>query len=189
MRLFNPAVAGRALIKRSLRRYNDVHFIPRRLAVRWLIKLISAFTIFICLAGIAFADYPGLVFDWQPFVVKNHLELNQPWDNIMPENLSAYKGIRGQFDYIDDLSPSDLKTISYPSEVNIKKSALSNIKVTFSPVDSFMLPGDEISSRGKDGKLFRVTRTLPSLFRNPSQEMTLETIKLIEPQINLGFEF
>jgi len=35
---FNPAVAGRALILRSLLRYNDVHFIPRQLAARWLIE-------------------------------------------------------------------------------------------------------------------------------------------------------
>ncbi|MGV8057034.1 MAG: patatin-like phospholipase family protein [Smithellaceae bacterium] len=34
---FNPAIAGRALICRSLLRYKDVHFIPRQLAARWLI--------------------------------------------------------------------------------------------------------------------------------------------------------
>jgi hypothetical protein len=37
---FNPAVAGRALILRSLLRYNDVHFIPRQLAARWLIIIV-----------------------------------------------------------------------------------------------------------------------------------------------------
>jgi hypothetical protein len=36
--LFNPAAAGRALILRSLLRYDDVHFIPRQLAARWLIN-------------------------------------------------------------------------------------------------------------------------------------------------------
>jgi hypothetical protein len=35
--IFNPAAAGRALILRSVLRYNDVHFIPRQLAARWLI--------------------------------------------------------------------------------------------------------------------------------------------------------
>ena len=40
---FNPAVAGRALILRSLLRYNDVHFIPRQLAARWLIVIAPVF--------------------------------------------------------------------------------------------------------------------------------------------------
>jgi len=35
---FNPAAAGRALILRSLLRYNNVHFMPRQLAARWLIN-------------------------------------------------------------------------------------------------------------------------------------------------------
>jgi hypothetical protein len=35
--IFSPAVAGRALIRRGLVRYKDVHFMPRQLAVRWLI--------------------------------------------------------------------------------------------------------------------------------------------------------
>ena len=35
---FNPALAGRVLILRSLLRYHDVHFIPRQLAARWLIE-------------------------------------------------------------------------------------------------------------------------------------------------------
>ncbi len=152
-------------------------------------KSIIVFAVFISLPGIAFADYPGLVFDWQPFVVKNHLEFNQPWNNISPENLYSYKEIWGQFDDIAELLHGDARTINDSSEVNTKRSVLSNIKVTFSPVNTFMLPGDEMSSRSKDGKLSTATRTLPSLLRNPSQEMTLETLKLIEPQINLGFEF
>jgi hypothetical protein len=35
---FNPALAGRALILRSLLRNNDDYFLPRQLAARWLIK-------------------------------------------------------------------------------------------------------------------------------------------------------
>ncbi|PKN76602.1 MAG: hypothetical protein CVU52_04010 [Deltaproteobacteria bacterium HGW-Deltaproteobacteria-10] len=152
-------------------------------------KLIIIPVVFISWAGMAYADDPGLLFDWQPFVVKSYLELKQPWNNNFPENLSAYKEMREQYDYIDNLFQSDVKTINDSPDLNIKKSPLSNIKVTFSAVNSFMLPADEISSRGKDGKLSTATRTLPSLFRNPSPEITLETIKLIEPQINLGFEF
>ena len=39
-RRFNPALVGRALILRSLLRYDDVHFIPRQLAARCLIFLL-----------------------------------------------------------------------------------------------------------------------------------------------------
>ena len=34
---FNPAAAGRALIRRSLLRYENVHAIPRQVAARWLV--------------------------------------------------------------------------------------------------------------------------------------------------------
>jgi hypothetical protein len=30
---------------------------------------------------------------------------------------------------------------------------------------------------------------LPSFFQSPSSEKALETLKLIEPQVNVGFEF
>ncbi len=157
--------------------------------MRLLNKLIIIPVLLISWAGMAYADDSGLLFDWQPFVVKNNRELKQPWNNAFPDNLSAYKEMRQQYDYIDELFHSDVKTTNYSPDLNIKKSPLSNIKIIFSTVNSFMLPVDEISARGKDGKLSAAARTFPSLFRNPSQEITLETIKLIEPQINLGFEF
>ncbi len=152
-------------------------------------KMFIVFAVFISLAGIAFADYTGLLFDWRPFVAKNYLELNQLGNNMLPGNLSAYQEIRGQFHGIAELLHGDAKTINDSSEVNNKKSVLSNIKVTFSPVNTFLLPSDESYLRGKDGKLSQASRTVPYFFRNPSQETAVETLKLIEPQINLGFEF
>jgi hypothetical protein len=39
-RRFNPALAGRALILRSLLRYHNAHFMPRQFAARGLIFLL-----------------------------------------------------------------------------------------------------------------------------------------------------
>ena len=152
-------------------------------------KLFSVIAVFISLAGIAFADSAGIVFDWQPFIVNDYLKLNHPSENILPKKLFVPEEILGKFDDLDELLHSDLKTINNSPDVTTKKSALSKIKVTFSPGTSFMLPPDEIYSRDKDGKLSRAASILPSLLRSPSQETAVETLKLIEPQVNLGFEF
>jgi hypothetical protein len=157
--------------------------------VRLFNKLVGLFAVFISLAGIALADSTGIVFNWHPFIVNNYLEFNHSLKNILPKNLSTSKEIWRQFDDTDELLYSDWKTIDIVPDVTAKKSALNNIKVTFSPVNSFMLPGDEIYSKTKEGKLSQASRSLPSLLRNPSQEMAVETLKLFEPQVNLGFEF
>jgi hypothetical protein len=157
--------------------------------MRFFNKLFSVIVIFISLSGIAFADSTGIVFDWQPFIVYDYLKLNHPMENILPKKLLVSEIILGKFNNVEELLPSDLKTINNSSDVTAKKSAFDKIKVTFSAGNSFMLPPDEIYLRGKEGKLSRAASILPSLLRDPSQETAVETLKLIEPQVNLGFEF
>ena len=154
-------------------------------------KIFNVIAVFISLAGIAFAESTGMVFDWEPFIVHDYLELNHPSENVLPKKLRLPKEILRKFDdiYIKELLRSDLKTINNPPDVTTKKSALIKIKVTFSPANSFMLPYDEIYSRGNNGNLSRAAGILPSLLRDPIQETAVETLKLIEPHVNLGFEF
>jgi len=83
----------------------------------------------------------------------------------------------------------DSQTVKDSSGEAITDSLLDKIKISFSSVNSFMLPYDEVYRKDDEGKLSRATRTLPSLIRSPSQDSAVETLKLIEPQINLGFEF
>ena len=153
-------------------------------------SVIAVFGFFISVEGIVFADSNGIMFNWQPFIVNDYQGLNHPLKNILPKNyLFASEEMWGQYGDGEELLHIDLKMINNSNKEATKNSTLSRIKITFSQVNSFMLPGDEIYSRGKDGKLSAATRILPSLLRNPSQEMTLETLKLIEPQVNFGFEF
>ena len=156
--------------------------------MRLVKKLLIVIAIFISWTGIVLADSNGIVINWQPFIVKEYLELNQPMKNILPKNLFAIEEKWGQFADIEEFLHSDLMINNSP-KATTKKSALSKIKLSVSQYNSFMMPGDENYVSGKDGMLSQAARILPSLFRNPSQEMTLETIKLIEPQVNLGFEF
>jgi hypothetical protein len=152
-------------------------------------KLFSVIAVFISLPGFALADSTGITFNWQPFVVNDYLKLNSSSGNDLLKNTFLYEKIRGRYEDKRELWAIDLTPINNSPAVNVKKSILDNIKITFSPVDSFMMPGDEMYSRGKDGKLSRITKTLPSFFQNPSQGTTVEMLKLIEPQVNFGFEF
>jgi hypothetical protein len=152
-------------------------------------KLLNGVFLYLFLTGIALADAGGIVLDWQPFVVDDYLKLHQPPENILPKNLFVDEAILLKFNNIDELLQSDAKTVNNSPNGTARWSALSKIKVTFSPGSSFMMPSDEMYLRGKDGKLTQATRTISTFLRTPSQDMAVETLKIIEPQVNLGFEF
>ncbi len=153
-------------------------------------KLFSIIGVFICLTGaVAFADSSGIVFDWEPFVADDYLQLSHPPKKILPEKILVPREIFRKTDDVEKLLISDSKTVKDSSSETIKNSVLDKIKITFSSVNSFMLPYDEMYSKDKERKFSRAGNTLPSLMRSPSQETAVETLKLIEPQINLGIEF
>jgi hypothetical protein len=151
-------------------------------------KFFSVMAIVISLADIVLADSNGLIINWQPFIAKDSLELSQPSKNTLPQNLFASEEWR-QFTNIEEFLPSDSLMINNSPKATAKKSALSKIKVSVSQVNSFMMPSEENYSSSRDRNLSQAAKILPSLLRNPSQERTLETLKLIEPQVNFGFEF
>jgi hypothetical protein len=152
-------------------------------------KLFNVIAFFICMTGISFAESIGIVFEWEPFIVNDYLQLSNSLKRIPPKKIIIPKEILGKVNNIEELLHVDLETINNSPGVTTKKHAPIEIKVMFSFGNSFLLPYDEISSRGKDGKLSRATDILPSLVRDPSKDTAVETIKLIEPQFNMGFEF
>ncbi len=157
--------------------------------MRLFIKVFNVILVLICLTGSSFADSDGIIFDWERFVADDYLQLRSPVKKIILKKTLVPKEIFRKTDDIEKLLISGSTTTKDISSETTKDSVLDKIKITFSSVDSFMLPYDEIYRKDNGGKLPRAARTLPSLIRSPSQESAVETLKLIEPQINLGFEF
>ena len=157
--------------------------------MRLFIKVLNVIIVLICLTGSSFADSDGIIFDWERFVADDYLQLRSPVKKIILKKTLVPKEIFRKTDDIEKLLISGSTTTKDISSETTKDSVLDKIKITFSSVDSFMLPYDEIYRKDNGGKLPRAARTLPSLIRSPSQESAVETLKLIEPQINLGFEF
>ena len=157
--------------------------------MRLFIKVFNVIIVLICLTGSSFADSDGIIFDWERFVADDYLQLRSPVKKIILKKTLLPKEIFRKTDDIEKLLISGSTTTKDISSETTKDSVLDKIKITFSSVDSFMLPYDEIYRKDNGGKLPRAARTLPSLIRSPSQESAVETLKLIEPQINLGFEF
>jgi hypothetical protein len=158
--------------------------------MRCLNKLLGITTTFILISLTAAVpvDSAGLAFNWLPFIARKDLERNHLSVSILPKKSLISREILGQSD-IGDLLHDYLEIKNNLPPGKTKKSALSKIKVTISQVNSFLIEEDETYCRGKDGKLSQIGRTLPSFLQNPSPEKALETLKLIEPQVNLGFEF
>jgi hypothetical protein len=143
-------------------------------------------TIFIALPENAFPDYNGIIFDWHLFIVHDFINIDN--HKIVKEESKIYREISRNL-MSEEFLPNNLRLINNSLETTIDKSVLSKINVSFSTSSSFMLPYDEIQSRRDYGKFSKASSILPSLLRNPSQDMAIETLKLIEPQVNLGVEF
>lgn len=157
--------------------------------MRLFVKLLNVIIVLIFFTGSSLADSDGIVFDWELFVADDYLQLSYPAEKLIPKKTLVPKEIFRKTDDVKKLLTSDSKTSKDASSEKTKDSVLDKIKITFSSVNSFMLPYDEIYRKDNGGKIPRAARTLPSLMRSPSQESAVETLKLIEPQINLGFEF
>lgn len=134
-------------------------------------------------------DSAGIVFDWQPFTAEIKEEKARFSPDIILKKSPISKEIRDQFNDVYYLLPDDSVVDNGSSKRSAQKSALDRIKVSFTQVNSFMLSPDETSLPGKETKLSDITRTASSFFKNPSQETAVQTLKLIQPQVNLGFDF
>jgi hypothetical protein len=150
--------------------------------------IIISILMFNCWATVVPVYSAGIVFNWQPFVVNVNLKSDRFSPNTFLKKLSISREILGHFDE-DYYLLRDETVNNESSKTAAQKSTLSKIKVSVSQVNSFMISPDETSSRSKDVNISEIARTVPSLFKNPSQETAVQTLKLIQPQVNLGFEF
>jgi hypothetical protein len=148
----------------------------------------AAVLLFLFRATIGPVYSAGLVSDWKPFVIHKNFETDSFPRNILPKKILIPREASNLND-IEYLSLENSSTGKDSPKAEARKSALSKIKVSVSQVNSFMISPDDSSSKGKDEMISKLAKTLPSLFQNPSQETAIQTLKLIEPQVNLGFEF
>lgn len=131
----------------------------------------------------------GLVFDWLPFTTKDYFYISQQEKSDMSGNIYSSRQLWQQYAEGEELKTIDSSLNSEQNKQKIEKSMFSRIKITVSQINSFMLSEDERYSQRKNGNLLQAAGILPSLLKNPSSETALETLKLLQPQINLGFEF
>jgi hypothetical protein len=135
----------------------------------------------------AYSD--GFAFDWLPFTARKNFEADTFYGSILPKEILFPREARNNFDDIDYLWLDNSAASKISPAAESRKSAFSNIRVTISSVNSFMMSPDESGSRGKDGMISKLAQALPALLQNPKQETVVQTLKLFEPQVNLGFEF
>jgi hypothetical protein len=139
---------------------------------------------------VAQANASGFIFNWQPFVVNADLALKSPRREVLIKNLSVADidmPISGDSRYIFSSSPDQNSDSTLKPE---KKSALGNIKITFSPESTFMTNRDETYAKSDDEQVSKIINAMSSLIYSDSKIKSLETIgKIIEPQVNLYFKF
>jgi hypothetical protein len=135
-------------------------------------------------ANIAVAE--GTWFNWEPFVAKTELELNSPASMIFVKNLSVkdLMEINDSSDHLLDFSKNE----DLPNKEK-NKSIWSRMKVTVSQTQSFMMANDDSLTPGDKDKLSRVMKALPSLMSDPTPDAAINTLKMIEPRVNLFVEF
>lgn len=139
---------------------------------------------------VAQANVSGFIFNWQPFVVNADLALESPRREVLIKNLSVADIdmlISGDSRYIYSSSPDQNSDSTLKPE---KKSALGNIKITFSPESTFITTRDETYTKSDDEQVSKIINAMSSLIYSDSKIKSLETIgKIIEPQVNFYFKF
>ena len=142
------------------------------------------------LTVVAQANASGFIFNWQPFVVNADLALKSPRREVLIKNLSVADidmPISGDSRYIFASSPDQNSDSTLKPE---KKSALGNIKITFSPESMFITTRDETYAKSDDDQVSKIINAMSSLIYSDSKIKSLETIgKIIEPQVNFYFKF
>jgi hypothetical protein len=160
--------------------------------MKYLIKIIELKIIIIifCLTAVATANAAGFIFSWQPFVVDAYLALGRPSKEILIKNLSvADVDMPVSIDSrnIFSLTPDQNNDSTPKTE---KKSALGNIKISFSPESTFMATRRATYANSDDEQISKFINTMTSLIYDDSKIKSLETMgKIIEPQVNFYFKF
>lgn len=143
-----------------------------------------------CLTSVISANAAGFIFSWQPFIADAALALGKPDKKILIKNLSfADINIPISEDF-RDIFPSSADQDSIAKQKSGEKFLSGNIKFTFYRISEFMPDRYEKYINSEDEQLSKITNAMTSLIYGDSKIKSLETIgKIIEPQVNLYFEF
>lgn len=137
------------------------------------------------------ADASGFLFKWDTLAVNSDLFLNpkdkKDYFHDLPEiKKAAFSRHEEILNHID--APASQEGLTSPEQE--KKSSLQNVKITISPVDSALKSKNDIYDHGDDAQISQFIDALTSLIYDDAKSQSLETLgKIIEPQINLYFEF
>ncbi|PKN50882.1 MAG: hypothetical protein CVU55_14875 [Deltaproteobacteria bacterium HGW-Deltaproteobacteria-13] len=151
---------------------------------------LSIIIIILCLSAAMSANADGFIFDWKSFVVDADLALGNPDKKALIKKLPAADisaSIREDSPDSFFLSADQSAVSTSKSE---KKSVLENIKIDFSPKNTYMTDRHEIYTHSDDEQITKFIDAMTSLIYDDSKIKSLETIgKIIQPQIKFYFEF
>jgi hypothetical protein len=143
-----------------------------------------------CLTSVISANAAGFIFSWQPFIADAALTLDNPDKKILINNLSVADINIPISEDSRDIFPSSADQDSIAKQKSEKKFLSGNIKFTFYQISEFMPDRYEKYTNSEDEQLSKITNAMTSLIYGDSKIKSLETIgKIIEPQVNLYFEF
>jgi len=142
------------------------------------------------LTSVISANAAGFIFSWQPFIVDAALTLGKPDKKNLIKNLSfADINIPISEDF-RDIFPSSADQDSIAKQKSGGKFLSGNIKFTFYQTNAYLPDRYEKYTNSEDEQLSKITNAMTSLIYGDSKIKSLETIgKIIEPQVNLYFEF
>jgi hypothetical protein len=136
------------------------------------------------------ANAAGFIFSWQPFIADAALTLDRPDKKTLIKNLSVADIKIPISEDSGDIFPSFADQDGIPKQKSEKKFLPSNIKFTFYQTSAFMPDRYEKYTNSEEEQLSKITNAVTSLIYGDSKIKSLETIgKIIEPQVNLYFEF
>lgn len=149
---------------------------------------LKLFVIIFCLTVAAQANASGFIFNWQLFVVNPDLVLGSPTKEISIKNSNVVDMNIPISDSKDLFSLFPDKN-NDPIQKSEKKSVLSNIKITLSAENTFMITKDETYANSDDEKASKIVSAITSLIYGDSKKSWETMEKIVEPQINFYFEF
>lgn len=131
----------------------------------------------------------GFFFDREKFIEDTKLRLDDPPENFLPPKISANEDILTSEE--ESIKRFILKRHKEDqSMAEEKKPKESKIGISISQTSGFFNLRSEPASSTDDRMIAKIVNTLPFLLEKDSRGESLESLgKIIEPRINLYFEF
>jgi hypothetical protein len=143
-----------------------------------------------CLTSAISANAAGFIFSWQPFIADAALVLDNPVKATLIKNIPVADINIPISEDSRDMFSAPAYQDSLPTPKSGKKFLPDNIKFTFYQTNAYLPDRFENYTKSDDEQLSKIINDMTSLIYGDSKINSLETIgKIIEPQVNLYFEF